>query len=104
MKTKGLVRFLTLIMAALVLISSLSISVFAEDDQMVDEGNGEYDESFEEDRVMSCAPPIWIIPIFIALAPLSFCFDMFSAFSEGDFSILEQIPELFAELFSLVFD
>ena len=31
-------------MAALVLISSLSISVFAEEDQMVDEGNGEYDE------------------------------------------------------------
>ncbi len=104
MKTKGFVRFLTLIMAALVLISSLSISAFAEEDQMVDEGNGEYDESFEEDYAMNCTPPIWIIPIFIALAPLSFCFDMFSAFSKGDFSILEQIPELFVELFSLVFD
>ena len=45
MKTKGFVRFLTLIIAALVLISSLSISVFAEEDQMVDEGNGEYEKN-----------------------------------------------------------
>lgn len=103
MKTKGFVRFLTLIMAALVLISSLSISVFAEEDQMVDEGNGEYDESFEEDYVMNCSPPVWLIPIIIAFVPLSFCFEMFAAFRTGDFSVLEQIPELFEDLFSMVF-
>ena len=105
MKIKGFIRLLTVIMAVFVLISSLSFSAFAQEDEVLDdEAGGEYDERYEEDYAMNCSPPVWLIPIIIAFVPLSFCFEMFAAFRTGDFSVLEQIPELFVELFSLVFD
>ena len=96
MKNKRIIKFISILLAAIILFTSLSISAFA-----TSESNPE--DVYVEDDVMNCGPPVWIIPIIIAIAPLSFCFDMFNSFMTGDFTILNEIPELFTDLWSMVF-
>lgn len=104
MKTKRIIKFLSLMMATVILLLSFSISISATDDVPY-EGDPSYDDNYSEqdDMVMNCAPPVWVVPIIIAIAPLAFCFNMFNSFIRGDFSILNEIPELFIDLWSAVF-
>ena len=96
MKSKRIIKFISILLAVIILFTSLSISAFA-----TSESNPE--DQYEEDYAMNCAPPIWIFPIIIAVAPLGFCFEMFNALMQGDFTILNEIPELFTDLWDMVF-
>lgn len=94
MKNKRIIKFTAMLLSVLLLFSSLSLSTFA------DESN---EEIYESDYVMSCAPPVWVVPIIIALAPFMFCVEMFQSFMKGDFSILTEIPDLFVSVWTSVF-
>lgn len=96
MKNKRIIKFISIMLSVIILFTSLSISAFA-----TDESNP--DDVYVEDDVMNCSPPVWVIPIIIAVAPLALCFDMFTSFMAGDFTILNEVPELFTDLWTMVF-
>jgi hypothetical protein len=98
MKTKRSIKLLSLLMVILILILSLPLSIFAEETNIDSEHY--YDQ---ENEVMNCAPPVYLVPIIIAIVPLAFCFEMFESFMQGDFTILYEIPQLFTSVWTAVF-
>jgi hypothetical protein len=116
MKAKQIIKFISLLLSLVISLSSLSVSVFAEEstggNEAYDESNGngydevydeEYYEDYEERESMNCGPPIWPYPIIFATAPLAFVFDMFNSLISGDFSVLNKIPALFRGMLIPVF-
>ena len=108
MKNKRIVKFISVLLVLVISLSSLSVSVFAEEstggNEVYDESNGDgydegydegYYEDYEESEPMNCGPPIWLIPIIFAVAPLSFIIDLFNSLIRGDLSILDRVPALF---------
>ena len=88
MKNKRIIKFISFVLAILILMPAISISAYAQE---------------ESGSSMDCVMPVWIVPIIIAISPLIFCIEMFNSFRTGDFSIINDIPELFSDLWSMVF-